>query len=323
MPHKRRSHSWSDLKQTGNEFFKNGQYGDAVSFYSQAIQLLEKAGKGGANQQDLSILYSNRAASYLKDGNCGECVKDCSVSLDLVPFGFKSLLRRAAAYEALERYRLAYVDYKTVLQIDCNIPSAHDGTNRMTKVLTETDGPSWREKLPPIPTVPMSVKEKLLQPTAAATSPATTPTPAPAQSTASKTQQNGVKEKDKPVLNDAAIKKGKTLKEEGNALVKKGEHKKAAEKYTQSLKQDPTEVTTYTNRALCYISMKRYKEAVKDCSDALEMDAANIKALYRRAQANKELKESKACMEDLNSLLKIEPNNGAAQKLLLDVQKTK
>lgn len=51
-------------------------------------------------------------------------------SLDLVPFGFKSLLRRAAAYEALERYRLAYVDYKTVLQIDCNIPSAHDGTNR-------------------------------------------------------------------------------------------------------------------------------------------------------------------------------------------------
>ena len=50
------------------------------------------------------------------------------------------------------------------------------------------------------------------------------------------------------VLSDVAIKKGKTLKEEGNALVKKGEHKKAVEKYTQSLKQDPAEVTTYTNR---------------------------------------------------------------------------
>lgn len=30
--------------------------------------------------------------------------------------------------------------------------------------------------------------------------------------------------------------------------MKKGEHKKAVEKYTQSLSQDPTEVTTYTNR---------------------------------------------------------------------------
>lgn len=33
----------------------------------------------GTNQQDLSILYSNRAASFLKDGNCAECVKDCTV----------------------------------------------------------------------------------------------------------------------------------------------------------------------------------------------------------------------------------------------------
>lgn len=45
-------------------------------------------------------------------------------------FNVKSLLRRAAAYEALERYRLAYIDYKTALQIDCNIAAAHDGTNR-------------------------------------------------------------------------------------------------------------------------------------------------------------------------------------------------
>lgn len=36
----------------------------------------------------------------------------------------------------------------------------------MTKALTEMDGPDgWREKLPPIPTVPMSVKEKFLRTT--------------------------------------------------------------------------------------------------------------------------------------------------------------
>lgn len=54
----------------------------------------------------------------------------CLRSLELYPFNVKSLLRRAAAYEAQERYRQAYVDYKTALQIDCNIAAAHDGTNR-------------------------------------------------------------------------------------------------------------------------------------------------------------------------------------------------
>lgn len=34
------------------------------------------------------------------------------------------------AYESLERYRKAYVDYKTVLQIDMSVQAAHDSVNR-------------------------------------------------------------------------------------------------------------------------------------------------------------------------------------------------
>lgn len=47
---------------------------------------------------------------------------------------------------------------------------------------------------------------------------------------------------------DKEVKRAQALKEEGNALVKKGEHKKAIEKYSQSLKLNPNEVATYTNR---------------------------------------------------------------------------
>ncbi|XP_018533752.1 mitochondrial import receptor subunit TOM34 [Lates calcarifer] len=311
MPQKQKSKSWTELKQAGNECFKTGQYGEATNLYSQAIKELEKSSK--KNPEDLGILYSNRAASYLKDGNCGECVKDCNMSLEVYPFNVKSLLRRAAAYEALERYRQAYVDYKTALQIDCNIAAAHDGTNRMTKALTEADGPSWREKLPPIPTVPLSVREKLTQQTNIANTAKQNPAP----------QQNGTTQTKKTAPSDKDIKKGHALKEEGNALVKKGEHKKAIEKYTQSLKHNPTEVTTYTNRALCYLSVKQYRDAIRDCDEALMIDSSNIKALYRRAQAHKELKDIKACVDDLNSLLKVEPKNTAALKLLQEVQKKK
>lgn len=63
--------------------------------------------------------------------SCSPTVCSSSLrSLQLFPFNVKSLLRRAAACEALERYRHAYIDYKTALQIDCNIAAAHDGTNR-------------------------------------------------------------------------------------------------------------------------------------------------------------------------------------------------
>lgn len=45
MPQKRRSQSWAELKQAGNDCFKTGQYGDAISLYSQAIEVLKKSGK--------------------------------------------------------------------------------------------------------------------------------------------------------------------------------------------------------------------------------------------------------------------------------------
>lgn len=54
----------------------------------------------------------------------------CPRALGLVPFSLKPLLRRASAYEALEKYPLAYVDYKTALQVDDRVTSALDGVNR-------------------------------------------------------------------------------------------------------------------------------------------------------------------------------------------------
>lgn len=38
------------------------------------------------------------------------------------------------AYESLERYRKAYVDYKTVLQIDTGVQAAHDSVHRSVEM---------------------------------------------------------------------------------------------------------------------------------------------------------------------------------------------
>lgn len=57
----------------------------------------------------------------------------------------KPLLRRASAYEALEKYPLAYVDYKTVLQIDDSVKAALEGINSSEEVGFLTFGKPQRE----------------------------------------------------------------------------------------------------------------------------------------------------------------------------------
>ncbi|XP_006900073.1 PREDICTED: sperm-associated antigen 1 [Elephantulus edwardii] len=275
------------LKNQGNELFKSGQFSEAALKYSAAIAQLESAGSESAD--DLSILYSNRAACYLKEGNCSGCIQDCNRALELHPFSVKPLLRRAMAYETLEQYRKAYVDYKTVLQIDCGIQIANDSINRITRLLLDLDGPNWREKLSPIPSVPASVQVRAWRPTAEGAS-------AHAGDSDSHHQ---------PGCSDE--KRFRTLKEEGNQFVKNKNYKDALNKYNECLKISK-ECTIYTNRALCHLKLCQFDEAKQDCDEALQMDDGNVKACYRRALAHKGLKNYQKSLHDLNKVLLLDPN---------------
>ena len=214
------------LKSQGNELFKNRQFAEAALRYSAAIAQLEPAGSGSAD--DLSILYSNRAACYLKDGNCSGCIQDCNRALELHPFSIKPLLRQAMAYATLEQYQNAYVDYKTVLQIDCGIQIANDSVNRITKMLMALDGPSWREKLSPIPAVPTSAPLRAWRPVAE--------TPPDQVGDSCSHHQPGITDE----------KMFKTLKEEGNQCVKGKNYKDALSKYSECLKINSKECAIYT-----------------------------------------------------------------------------
>ncbi|KAK2844121.1 hypothetical protein Q5P01_010780 [Channa striata] len=287
------------LKNEGNLLFKNGQFADALEKYSQAIQGYTDSGID--SPEDLCILYSNRAACYLKDGNSQDCIQDCTRALELQPFSLKPLLRRAMAYESLERYRKAYVDYKTVLQIDTSVQAAHDSVNRITRLLIEQDGPDWRDKLPDIPLVPLSAQQHhKKEPVSAEV----------LQARAEKAARDA--ERKAEVLFT-------TLKQEGNDLVKKGQFQDAQGKYTECLRLRPEECAIYTNRALCYLKLERFTEAKQDCDAALKLEPTNKKAFYRRALANKGLKDYLACSSDLQEVLQHDPNVQEAEKELEEV----
>uniref|UniRef100_A0A8C4N9M7 Translocase of outer mitochondrial membrane 34 n=1 Tax=Equus asinus TaxID=9793 RepID=A0A8C4N9M7_EQUAS len=334
------SDSVEGLRAAGNQSFRNGQFAEAAALYSRALRALQAQvchryprvrrrwiqpnsesvnlkWKGlrwlhlywrpSSNPEEESVLYSNRAACHLKDGNCTDCIKDCTSALDLVPFVVKPLLRRASAYEALEKYPLAYVDYMTVLQIDGSVTAALEGINRMTRALRDSLGPEWRLKVPSVPLVPVSAQKRWDY----------MPSENHKETAKIKSRETTTAKNRVPSAGD--VERARVLKEEGNELVKKGNHKKAIEKYSESLSFSNLESATYSNRALCYLVLKQYKEAVKDCTEALRLNAKNVKAFYRRAQAHKALKDYKSSLADISSLLQIEPKNGPAQKLRQEI----
>ncbi|KAJ8412672.1 hypothetical protein AAFF_G00116230 [Aldrovandia affinis] len=284
------------LKNHGNQLFKNGQFADALEKYSQAITGFTDTGID--SPEDLSILHSNRAACYLKDGNSSECIQDCTRALELQPFSLKPLLRRAMAYESLERYRKAYVDYKTVLQINIGVQSAHDSVNRITKLLIEEDGPDWRKKLPEIPLVPLMAQQHRRE---------EPPSAELARARAARAVQDTARR---------AEARFSSLKQEGNDCVKSGQFQQAMEKYSECLKLKPDECAVYTNRALCYLKLELFEEAKRDCDSALQLEPSNKKAFYRRALALKGLKDYLACSSDLQEVLQLDPNVQEAEREL-------
>ncbi|XP_076158432.1 sperm-associated antigen 1A [Alosa pseudoharengus] len=287
------------LKNEGNMLFKNGQFGDAVEKYSQAIAGCEEAGID--SPEDLCILHSNRAACYLKDGNSTDCIADCTRSLELQPFSLKPLLRRAMAYEYLERYSKAYVDYKTVLQIDVSVQAAHDSINRITKLLIDQNGPDWREKLPEIPLVPLSAQQHRRE-----------------EAPSEEVLQARAARKAEEEARKAEV-RFSSLKKEGNELVRQGRFQDALEKYSECLQMKPNECAVFTNRALCYLRVDRFQEAKQDCDSALEIEPTNKKAFYRRALAFKGLKDYLSASTDLQEVLQLDPNVQEAEQELEQV----
>uniref|UniRef100_A0A8C3K976 Sperm-associated antigen 1 n=2 Tax=Neoaves TaxID=3078114 RepID=A0A8C3K976_9CHAR len=278
------------LKSEGNELFKSGQFGEAVLKYSEAIDYV--VGLGEPSPGDLSVLYSNRAACYLKEGNCSDCIQDCNRALELQPFSLKPLLRRAMANESMERYRQAYVDYKIVLQID-SIMLVGLFSFRITKTLIDQDGPSWREKLPPIPVVPVAAQQHRWDG-------GNFTSENKPKSTLCKIKENTAEILTssilRPITSEKAEEKFKTLKNEGNDFVKKGKYEEAVNKYSECMKLNTEECAIYTNRALCYLKLYKYEEAKQDCDHVLQIEDSNIKAFYRRALAYKGLQVRKKNM---------------------------
>ena len=69
----------------------------------------------------------------------------------------------------------------------------------------------------------------------------------------------------------AAKQKANEIKVKGNEQFFLKNYEKALEFYTEAINVLRDNTVIYTNRAQCYIMMKRYEEAIEDCNWAMRV----------------------------------------------------
>ncbi|KAF9960205.1 hypothetical protein BGZ70_008664 [Mortierella alpina] len=138
-------------KEKGNEVFKLGQFGQAAELYARAGQSLP------AGHILLILTQNNRAAALLKIGEYRETIAECDRSILLVqgPDGQgvndmlppsagdqlgKALMRRATAYENLEKYQEAKDDWAKLRDLDPGHRNAVEGHRRCEKAIAMVNG---------------------------------------------------------------------------------------------------------------------------------------------------------------------------------------
>jgi len=101
------------LKEKGDELYKSAQFELAIAEYTKCVDALKREGKG-SSELALKVL-SNRAACNKQISHFDGTIEDCSAVLEIEPENVKALIRRAQAFEGVERYRFALQDVKSVL----------------------------------------------------------------------------------------------------------------------------------------------------------------------------------------------------------------
>ena len=102
-------------KERGDEAFKAANFEGAIDHYTKCLEGLQRRGE---SMSDLAMkAHANRAACYKQISNFDGVIEDCTAVLEVDPENVKALVRRAQAFEGVERYRFALQDVKTVLNM--------------------------------------------------------------------------------------------------------------------------------------------------------------------------------------------------------------
>ncbi|CAI2166285.1 14569_t:CDS:1 [Funneliformis geosporum] len=82
-----------------------------------------------------------------------------------------------------------------------------------------------------------------------------------------------------------SVERAESHKTKGNTQFSKKDYDSAVREYSAAIAQNPRNAVYYTNRALCYLKLKKYDNVILDCENAISIDANSVKGHYMIGQA--------------------------------------
>lgn len=117
-------------KEKGLEFYKQGQFADAIKWLSWAEVLLNQNGETSHIKEVLTC----RSSCLKEAGEYKKAVADCSKVIELDDGNTMILLQRALLYESMEKYKLGIADLKEVLKREPQNRVANNTLARLKKM---------------------------------------------------------------------------------------------------------------------------------------------------------------------------------------------
>ncbi|KAI0986453.1 hypothetical protein GJ496_005874 [Pomphorhynchus laevis] len=118
------------LKEKGNDLFRQGHFDQADIVYNEAIEQCPKSLK-----EHMSILHSNCAACCERLLDFEKTIDHCSKAIAFDSKFVKPLLRRAMVYEKTDKLQEALDDFKEVLAINPTCESARKACTELPKLI--------------------------------------------------------------------------------------------------------------------------------------------------------------------------------------------
>lgn len=287
----------AQLKDQGNKALSAGNLDEAISLYTQAIEL----------EPTNHVFYSNRSAAYCKKGEYENSLADAKKTTEIKPDWGKGYSRLGAALTYLNKDMEAMDAYQEGLKHDPNNAQLKTALNELEAKMSRLNNPfadpnlearlamdpktrdflndpSFMFKLNQIKQDPsklsmfandqriMTVLSVLLGiPTDFAQQRQEPPAPKKPKEKP-KTEEKATTETN--ILTDDQ-KAALAEKEKGNAAYKKKDFETAHQHYDKAIELEPSNVVFYTNKSAVLFEEKKYDECIEICEKAVDIGRQN------------------------------------------------
>ena len=278
------------FKSDGNSLFQQGHFSEALEKYNSAIKELQDKKSQGVNEV-AAALYNNLAACYSQTEELHKVIECSTAAVDLdqpnTTLKTKALLRRALAYEKLEKIDSAKRDMQLVKGFDPGNLQASQALQRYSKVLLEARQLNAAKRGFEL--------DQLLS------------------------QIDAIKDKGNKCFSAENL-DGAIL--EFTAGIAKLQEKMQED---EDLKMHPQAVNKLvallSNRALANLKLGCNAQVLQDCKAALALDKNNIKVLYRLAKAHENCGQLEDAVKSLERVVEMDQKNGPVRKELEALRK--